>query len=353
MSKSLWLFAIWALFALSACGTSPTPAPGTGITPLTDPLLSDQAWLVGDWVSTKTGQQGYREIALSTQPRQFTYTWRGAQVQGTTGFLPALCSYRESSADFEVVAGAVSPPNPVTHAIRVRGARAELLDDSVRDPACQEFLRREQARLLQTPLWLSIYRDANGNLVQDGVFHRRDTGPGTPALQGTWRSGCHAPSGMVLGGTRSQVTELSFGGNRLTKVWISYSDSSCRQPLVSEKAEGAFATGSFAIPRPDWRFGELKTFDYVLVNSAVLPSSPEGVDTLRREFPGRNWQLGAWTAVADPRSIPQSTDGQALTYDIYQLDGTQLYFGVPKYAQRPEDRPVRLDQSIVYARTER
>lgn len=134
--KPKWIAAasvVAAVQVVVACGNS-TPAPsvaqattnqGANILAASDLLSPKASWLVGSWTSETRGENEYRHVTFTADPRQMVYEWYNAQVgsdqDATLPPSPTYCSYRYTAYEFELdisngvaPAATATPPNVAT-----------------------------------------------------------------------------------------------------------------------------------------------------------------------------------------------------------------------------------------------
>ena len=117
--------------------------------------------------------------------------------------------------------------------------------------------------------------DSSNQSSQPGISAQNEQFGGE-RLQGSWGNGCQAIKQNELNNAQSGESRLTFSGNNVTADYALYSDSDCKNLLMTEHQQGTYALGN-----PPDSSENAPAIDYNLADEPSLTTIKAGSTRLR------------------------------------------------------------------------
>jgi hypothetical protein len=161
-------------------------------------------------------------------------------------------------------------------------------------------------------------------------------------LQGEWQSNCLNPSLTGLG----ERSTLLFNGQDFTRTSQISGPGGCNSNDVEAQIKGTYVRG------PMIRQG-VHQIDLTTANATITPRSEAGrlLLVLAKACGISDWKLGEAkdiTAALGTESCFETYPKQ--TYQIYSIEGNQLFFGSGEDFSTVGKRPVELERNYIYTK---
>lgn len=154
------------------------------------------------------------------------------------------------------------------------------------------------------------------------------------AAEGTWLADCDAD---FASGT-SEQTSFRVSGLKYDRVNSIYADTSCETLATERIQRGTFTQGdAIEVPgRPNAFPVDLSWNETLIINY---------IDAVAESLNGRafcgitNWEANVLFDVSDCVELVGSDPYPRLAYDLYLVDGDEMFLGIGGISDTPEGRP--------------